>query len=101
MVLCLTEFGLTALENGGQGTDHGTGNAMLYAGGALRGRQAIGDWPSLGDGDLYAGRDVLPTRDVRAHTAWAVRGLMGLDQSTLEQVIFPGLDLGANQGLVL
>jgi len=100
-VLCLTEFGRTARENGSQGTDHGTGSAMLYAGGALRGGQVIGDWPGLGDGDLYAGRDLLPTRDVRAHTAWVMRGLMGLDQSTLEQVIFPGLDLGANPGLVL
>ena len=100
-VLCLTEFGRTARENGSQGTDHGTGSAMLYAGGALRGGQVIGDWPGLGDGDLYAGRDLLPTGDVRAHTAWVMRGLMGLDQSTLEQVIFPGLDLGANPGLVL
>lgn len=100
-VLCLTEFGRTARENGSGGTDHGTGSAMLYAGGALRGGQVIGDWPGLGDGNLYAGRDLLPTRDVRAHAAWVMRGLIGLDQTTLEQAIFPGLDLGMNPGLVL
>lgn len=100
-VLCLTEFGRTARENGGQGTDHGTGSAMLYAGGAMRGGEVIGDWPGLGEGDLYAGRDLLPTRDVRAHAAWVMRELIGIDQTTLEQAIFPGLDLGANPRLVL
>ncbi len=99
-VLCLTEFGRTARENGSAGTDHGTGGAMLFAGGALRGGQVIGDWPGLGDGDLYAGRDLLPTRDVRAHVAWVMRGLIGLDQAVLEQAIFPGLELGPNPGLV-
>ncbi len=100
-VLCLTEFGRTAHENGSAGTDHGTGGAMLYAGGALRGGQVIGDWPGLQNGDLYDGRDLLSTRDVRAHAAWVMRGLMGLDQSVLEQAIFPGLEMGPNPGLVL
>jgi uncharacterized protein (DUF1501 family) len=100
-VLCMTEFGRTARENGSKGTDHGTGGAMLYAGGALRGGQIIGDWPGLRDGDLYDGRDLMPTRDVRAHAAWVMRGLIGLDRSVLEQSIFPGLDLGSNPGLVL
>jgi uncharacterized protein (DUF1501 family) len=76
-------------------------SAMLYAGGALRGGQIIGDWPGLRDGDLYDGRDLLPTRDVRAHAAWVMRGLIGLDRSVLEQAIFPGLDLGSDPGLVL
>ncbi len=100
-VLCMTEFGRTARENGSKGTDHGTGGAMLYAGGALRGGQVIGDWPGLSGGDLYDGRDLLPTRDVRAHAAWVMRALIGLDQSVLEQAIFPGLELGSNPGLVL
>ncbi len=100
-VLCLTEFGRTARENGNAGTDHGTGSAMLYAGGALRGGQVIGDWPGLGEGDLYAGRDLLPTRDVRAHAAWVMRGLIGVDKTALEQTIFPGLELGTDSGLVL
>lgn len=100
-VLCLTEFGRTARENGSGGTDHGTGGAMLYAGGALRGGQVLGQWPGLAEADLYDGRDLLPTRDVRAYAAWVMRDLMGLDQATLEQAIFPGLDLGPNPGLVL
>lgn len=100
-VLCLTEFGRTARENGSLGTDHGTGGALLYAGGALRGGQVLGTWPGLGESDLYDGRDLLPTRDVRAHAAWVMRGLFGLDIATLEQAIFPGLEMGPNPGLVL
>ncbi len=99
-VLCMTEFGRTARENGSKGTDHGTGGAMLFAGGALRGGRVGGDWPGLGEGDLYAGRDLLPTRDVRAHAAWVMRGLFGLDAQVLEQAVFPGLDIGSDPGLV-
>jgi uncharacterized protein (DUF1501 family) len=97
-VLCLTEFGRTARENGSAGTDHGTGGAMLYAGGAVRGGQVAGDWPGLST--LYADRDLLPTRDVRAHAGWVMRGLFGLDHSVLEQAVFPDLDLGADPGLL-
>ena len=100
-VLCLTEFGRTARENGSKGTDHGTGGAMLFAGGALRGGQVLGDWPGLGEGNLYADRDLLPTRDVRAYAAWAMHDLLGLEKSVLEQAIFPDLEMGANPGLVL
>ncbi|MCF2905245.1 DUF1501 domain-containing protein [Octadecabacter sp. CECT 8868] len=100
-VLCVTEFGRTAHENGSLGTDHGTGGAMLFAGGALRGGQVLGQWPGLGEGDLYDGRDLLPTRDVRAYAAWVMHDLMGLQRDVLEQAVFPGLELGANPGLVL
>ncbi len=100
-VLCVTEFGRTARENGTGGTDHGTGGAMIYAGGALRGGQVTGDWPGLTDADLYADRDLMPTRDVRAHAAWVMRGLFGLDRGLLEGAVFPGLDMGADTRLVL
>ncbi|PVA06725.1 DUF1501 domain-containing protein [Thalassorhabdomicrobium marinisediminis] len=99
-VLCLTEFGRTARENGSAGTDHGTGGAMLFAGGALRGGQVLGQWPGLGEGDLYAGRDLMPTRDVRAYPAWVMHDLLGIAPDVLEQAIFPGLELGANPGIV-
>lgn len=100
-VLCMTEFGRTARENGSAGTDHGTGGAMLFAGGALRGGQVLGQWPGLGNGDLYDGRDLMPTRDVRAYAAWIMHDLMGLRRDVLEQAVFPGLELGPNPGLVL
>jgi uncharacterized protein (DUF1501 family) len=99
-VLCLTEFGRTARENGTKGTDHGTGGAMLFAGGALRGGQVMADWPGLSDGALYAERDLMPTRDVRAHAAWIMRGLYGLSRDVLEGAVFPGLDMGSDPGLI-
>ena len=100
-VLCMTEFGRTARENGTGGTDHGTGGAMIMAGGAVRGGRVVADWPGLGETDLYAGRDLLPTRDVRAHAGWVMRGLFGLDAGLIEGAVFPGLELGPDPGLLL
>ena len=99
-VLCVTEFGRTARENGTAGTDHGTGGTMIYAGGALRGGQVLGDWPGLGEQALYAGRDLMPTRDLRAHAAWVMRGLFGVEASVLAASVFPDLDLGDDPGLL-
>ncbi|WP_299143408.1 DUF1501 domain-containing protein [uncultured Tateyamaria sp.] len=100
-VIAMTEFGRTARQNGTRGTDHGTGGLMVLAGGAIRGGQVFGQWPGLGDGDLFQDRDLMPTGDVRAHTAWIMRGLAGLDRTTLETSVFPGLDMGADAGLLL
>lgn len=100
-VLCLTEFGRTAQQNGTKGTDHGTGGAMLYAGGAMRGGQFAGAWPGLSEAALYDRRDLMPTGDVRGMAAWVMRGLFGVDQTTLETKVFPGLDMGNDPGLLL
>lgn len=101
LVLALTEFGRTARENGTGGTDHGTGGLMIAAGGVLKGGQVWTDWPGLADGDLLAQRDLMPTRDVRAFAGWALRGLYGVEASAIGQVVFPGLDLGSDPGLLL
>ena len=100
-VLCLTEFGRTARENGTVGTDHGTGGAMLFAGGAMKGGQVLGRWPGLSQQALFENRDLMPTQDVRAMAGWVMRGLLGVDRSAIEGSIFPGLDLGDDPGLLL
>jgi uncharacterized protein (DUF1501 family) len=100
-VVAMTEFGRTARLNGTRGTDHGTGGAMLLAGGALRGGRVIGDWPGLSEADLYERRDLKPTRDVRAHAAWIMRQSFGLERATLEDAVFPGLDMGPDPRLLL
>jgi uncharacterized protein (DUF1501 family) len=100
-VLALTEFGRTARENGSGGTDHGTGGVMLMAGGAIRGGRVFGQWPGLGESALYEARDLMPTADVRAYAAWAMRGLYGLDRSFLETTVFPGLSMGEDPKLLL
>ncbi len=97
-LLAMTEFGRTARENGSGGTDHGTAGVMLVAGGAVRGGQVLGRWPGLAD--LYEGRDLLPTSDVRAWAAHAMRGLYGLDRAVLERSVFPGLQMGDDPGLL-
>ena len=100
-VLCMTEFGRTARENGTKGTDHGTGGALLYAGGALRGGQVLGQWPGLSTGDLYAERDLMPLADVRAAAGWTMQGLFGMNRDVIEDAVFPGLDMGPDVGMVL
>lgn len=100
-VLAMTEFGRTARENGSGGTDHGTGGAMVLAGGAIRGGRVYGDWPGLSEAALYDGRDLMPTRDVRAYAGWVMRGLFGLDASRIERSVFPGLDLGDDPRVIL
>ncbi|MDR7125839.1 DUF1501 domain-containing protein [Pseudotabrizicola sp. 4114] len=100
LLLAMTEFGRTVAENGTKGTDHGTGGAMLMAGGALRGGRVMGRWPGLDEAALYQRRDLMPTSDVRAWAAWAMRGMYGFDRTLLESSIFPGLVMGSDPGLL-
>lgn len=100
-ILAMTEFGRTVRENGSSGTDHGTGGAMLMAGGAIRGKRVLGAWPGLSEAALYERRDLMPTRDVRAYAAWAMRQLYGITTSRLTADIFPGLELGDDPRLIL
>jgi uncharacterized protein (DUF1501 family) len=100
-VLAMTEFGRTVAENGSGGTDHGTGGAMLVAGGAVRGGRVYGDWPGLSEANLYERRDLMPTSDVRDWAAQAMRGMFGLEQTVLERSVFPGLIMGPDKGLIL
>lgn len=99
-VLALTEFGRTARENGTGGTDHGTGGVMVMAGGAIRGGRVYGQWPGLAEADLFDRRDLMPTGDVRRYAGWAMRGMYGLDRDVIEKVVFPGLDMGSDPGIL-
>ncbi len=66
VVLVVTEFGRTAAPNGTNGTDHGTAGVALLLGGAVRGGRVLGNWPGLAQKNLYQGRDLMPTTDLRA-----------------------------------
>lgn len=99
-VLAVTEFGRTARVNGSKGTDHGTGGAALFFGGALSGARAHGQWPGLGEGALYRDRDLKPMQDVRTYAAWMLHDLFGVQRHVLETDIFPGMRLEANPGLI-
>lgn len=101
LLVAMTEFGRTARENGTQGTDHGTGGAMVLAGGALKGGRVLGDWPGLDEAALFERRDLMPTTDVRAWAGHALRGMYGFDVGLIEKTIFPGLILPPDPGLLL
>jgi uncharacterized protein (DUF1501 family) len=101
LVVAMTEFGRTARENGTGGTDHGTGGMAVLAGGALKGGRIFGQWPGLAEGQLLAQRDLMPTGDVRAYPAWALRAMFGVEASGLQSTVFPGLDLGTDPGFLL
>jgi uncharacterized protein (DUF1501 family) len=101
VVLAMTEFGRTVHENGSGGTDHGTGGAMLVAGGAVRGGRVHGRWPGLAEAELYDRRDLMPTSDVRDWAAQVMQGLYGIDRDVLESTVFPGLRMEARPSLIL
>lgn len=64
-VLVVTEFGRTAGANGNRGTDHGAGAAAFLVGGAVAGGRVLADWPGLAPAQLFEGRDLRITADIR------------------------------------
>jgi uncharacterized protein (DUF1501 family) len=99
-VLVMTEFGRTARVNGTRGTDHGTGTVAFVLGGAVAGGRVTGAWPGLGAGQLFEGRDLAPTTDLRSVAKGILGPHLGLDGTALGSV-FPGSDgVGATLGII-
>ncbi len=92
VVAIVTEFGRTVRVNGTRGTDHGTGAAALLVGGAVNGGKVLTDWPGLGSGDLYAGRDLMPTSDIRSVFKGVLADHLGLPLAFIEREVFPDSD---------
>ncbi len=88
-VIIVTEFGRTVKVNGTRGTDHGTGTAAIVLGGAVNGGHVVSDWPGLGTSELYAGRDLKPTVDIRSVFKGVLAEHMGVSDRLLEQHVFP------------
>lgn len=91
MVLVATEFGRTVAVNGTGGTDHGTGAAAMLIGGAVKGGRVVADWPGLGAGALYEGRDLRPTMQLEAFVAGALAGHYGLDPARVASGVYPAI----------
>ena len=89
VVTIVTEFGRTVAENGTDGTDHGTATVAILAGGAVNGKRIIADWPGLKQSQLYEGRDLRPTRDLRSVFKGVLLDHMGLSSRVLANDIFP------------
>jgi uncharacterized protein (DUF1501 family) len=89
VIVVATEFGRTARINGTEGTDHGTGTIALLAGGAVKGGRVISDWPGLKPANLYQGRDLAPTNDLRAVMKGVLHDQFGLADRVLAESVFP------------
>jgi uncharacterized protein (DUF1501 family) len=101
VVAVVTEFGRTARINGNNGTDHGTGTIALLAGGALKGGRVIADWPGLKNANLYEGRDLAATTDLRAVLKGLLKDHLRVTDQALAATVFPGsADVTAMAGLV-
>jgi uncharacterized protein (DUF1501 family) len=101
VVLTLTEFGRTAIPNGSGGTDHGTASAAFVLGGAVAGGRVLGTWPGLSENQLYQGRDLAPTTDLRSLIMGVLAPHFGLSQTALTTNVFPGdADLAPMGGLL-
>ena len=101
VVAIVTEFGRTARINGTDGTDHGTGTVAFLAGGALRGGRVIADWPGLKPVQLYEGRDLKPTIDLRAVLKGLLRDHLRVEEGALTSTVFPdSANVAPTAGLV-
>ena len=93
LILTLTEFGRTVEQNGGNGTEHGYGSAILMAGGLLKKSQVFTDWPGLKKGDLFQGRDLLSTIDSRSIYASAMTAVFDVEFDRLRNDVFWNEDI--------
>jgi uncharacterized protein (DUF1501 family) len=89
-VATVTEFGRTARINGTEGTDHGQATVAFLAGGALRGGRVVADWPGIKQADLYEGRDLKPTTDLRAVLKGLLKDHLRVEDRMLAADVFPG-----------
>jgi uncharacterized protein (DUF1501 family) len=89
VVVIVTEFGRTARINGNDGTDHGTGTVAVLVGGALEGGRVIADWPGVKPANLFEGRDLKPTTDLRAVLKAVLRDHLRVDEKVLAGTVFP------------
>ena len=85
-LVCMSEFGRRANENGSGGADHGHGNCMLVMGGNVLGGQVVTNWPTLAPASLDHG-DLAITIDIRDILAEVLADRMACtDLAT----VFPG-----------
>ena len=90
LILTLTEFGRTVKQNGGNGTEHGYGTAVLMAGGLIKKSEVHGDWPGLKQKELFEGRDLNSTMDARSIYASAMSTVFDLDFKSIQKDVFFG-----------
>lgn len=93
LILSLTEFGRMVEQNGGNGTEHGYGTAILMAGGLVKKAQILTDWPGLKKADRFEGRDLNVTIDSRSIYCSAMAACFDTDFEKLRREAFFGATL--------
>ncbi|MGE0116091.1 MAG: DUF1501 domain-containing protein [Steroidobacteraceae bacterium] len=83
-----TEFGRIVAINGTRGTDHGTATCAFLVGGAVNGGRVIADWPGVASSNLYQGRDLQPTLDLRTAFKGVLATHLGVSEAVLETRVF-------------
>lgn len=89
VVMVASEFGRTVAENANRGTDHGTGGLCILAGGAVKGGRVAGEWPGLGNKDLFEKRDVRPVNSLEAVFKSVLIAHLGVSDSHIADHVFP------------
>ena len=90
LILTLTEFGRKLEQNGGYGTEHGYGTAILMAGGLIKKPQIHSDWPGLKRKNLFEGQDLMATIDARSVYCSAMASCFQVDFEYLRRQAFFG-----------
>ncbi|WP_421696401.1 DUF1501 domain-containing protein [Aestuariivirga sp.] len=99
VVVCVSEFGRTVSDNGNGGCDHGIGTTALLAGGAIKKRGIIGEWPNLlAPGALAANKDVYARYDTRDLFKAVIKEHLdiadaGTNTQFINKDVFPGVDM--------
>ena len=93
LILTLTEFGRTLVQNSGYGTEHGYGTSVLLAGGLLKKSQIFADWPGIKKKELFEQRDLNSTLDARAIYCSAMSLCFDTDFELLNKHVFPDKNL--------
>jgi len=88
LVVTLTEFGRKIEQNGGNGTEHGYGTAVLLAGGLLKSAQIYSDWPGLKPKNRYEKQDLMATLDARSIYCSAMAMCFETDFEKLRREVF-------------
>ena len=89
LILTLTEFGRSLVQNNGYGTEHGYGSAILMGGGLLKKSQVYTDWPGIKKTNLFEGRDLDSTIDSRSVYCSAMSVCFDVPFKKLNDLVFP------------
>ena len=88
LIVTLTEFGRKIEQNGGNGTEHGYGTAVLMMGGLIKEAKVFSDWPGLKRKNMFEGQDLLATIDARSIYCSAMAMAFDTDFEKLKRQVF-------------